>query len=232
MIEQGGAGGDAAEDRRPPPGPPGPPELEIRRLGRLDYRQALELQQVTVRERIAERCGDVLLFVEHDPVITVGRRGTSGVAGLPFPVVEVERGGEATYHGPGQLVGYPILKLGAGERDLARYLRGLEQALILALARFGLAGVRRPPHTGVFVGERKIASIGVAVRRWVTFHGFALNVTTDLRAFRGFAPCGLPAAIMTSMAAELTSAPDPRAVEVAVAAGVASALCRRERCVR
>jgi lipoyl(octanoyl) transferase len=178
--------------------------LDVRRLGRTAYADAHARQQELVAERIAGRVGDVLLLTEHEPVITVGR-GTSAeeqrvLAATGIPVVEVERGGEATYHGPGQLVAYPILELPEGRRDLHRYLRDLEQVGIDALAAFGVPGQRRAGYTGVWIGEHKVASIGVAVRRWVTWHGLALNVTTDLAAFRTFQPCGLDAALMTRLA--------------------------------
>jgi len=144
----------------------------------------------------------VLLLCEHPHVITVGR--TTGaarnlVAPGDMPVFEIERGGDVTYHGPGQLVGYPILKLEGDERDLHRYLRNLEEAMIRVLARYGISGERNPGFTGVWSGGRKLASIGVAVKRWVTLHGFALNVSTELERFRAINPCGLEAAVMASI---------------------------------
>ncbi len=155
---------------------------------------------------------DALLFVEHPHVITVGRR-QGALANLLRPgdvdVVEVERGGDVTYHGPGQVVAYPILALGEGERDLHRFLRNLEEGMIRTLAGFGIEGGREPGKTGVWVpggagsAPRKIASIGIACRKWVTFHGLALNVTTDLSYFARIQPCGFDARVMTSMAAEL-----------------------------
>lgn len=175
--------------------------LTLFRLGRIDYASGLRLQHALVEARLKQQVGDLLLLLEHEPVITVGRSPRSEpIVGAPFPVVEIERGGEATFHGPGQLVGYPIVLLGDAERDLHRYLRQLEELLIRTVAALGYQARRHPPHTGVWVGERKVASIGVAVRRWVTYHGFALNVTTDLSAFRSFRPCGLPAEVMSSLA--------------------------------
>jgi lipoyl(octanoyl) transferase len=179
-------------------------------LGRLDYREARarQLEWVAARQR-GER-QDALLLVEHPHVITVGRR-LGALANLLRPgeveVIEVERGGDVTYHGPGQIVAYPILALGDGERDLHRFLRNLEEAMISTLARFGIAGSREPGKTGVWVAEgaRKIASIGIACRKWITFHGLALNVTTDLAYFARIQPCGFDARVMTSMAAELGS---------------------------
>ncbi len=175
--------------------------LHVRSLGRIDYREAWDLQKRLVEDRIAGRIPDTLLLCEHDPVITTGR-GTKGDFLLDpdrFPVVEVERGGEATWHGPGQLVAYPILALPEGRRDLHRYLRDLEEVLLRTLATFGLEGQRRSGWTGAWVGENKVASIGVAVRRWVTYHGLSLNVCPDLSVFTALRPCGLDAAQMTSM---------------------------------
>jgi lipoyl(octanoyl) transferase len=178
--------------------------LEVRRLGRTRYEDAHALQQELVAERLAGRVGDVLLLTEHEPVITHGR-GTPAeelraLAGLEVPVIEVERGGEATYHGPGQLVAYPLLLLEESRRDLHRYLRELEEVVIGVLAELDLSGTRRPGLTGVWIGERKVCSIGVAVRRWVTWHGLALNLHTDLSPFRRFHPCGLAADVMTRVA--------------------------------
>jgi lipoate-protein ligase B len=182
--------------------------VQIEWLGRAAYDDALALQRRLVDER-AGGCGvDRLLLLEHDPVVTLGRGFTGPEPELGgVPVVKIERGGKATYHGPGQLVGYPIVALGEGERDLHAYLRKIEDVLIGALAEFGLDGVREPGATGVWIltpaGLRKVASIGVAVRRWVTFHGFALNVAGDLRGFSGFEPCGFRPEVMTSLEAAL-----------------------------
>lgn len=173
------------------------PALEVRRLGRVSYREARALQEELLTERIAGRVSDQLLLVEHSPVVTLGRR--TPVAEwhhLDVEVVEVERGGEATWHGPGQLVGYPVVALPEGRRDLHRYLRDLEQVVIEVLAGLGLEAGRREGWTGVWVGELKLCSIGVAVRRWVAWHGFALNVSCDLSGFEGFSPCGLQSAVM------------------------------------
>ena len=171
-------------------------------LGRRDYAETWELQKQLCAERQADRVEDTLLFVEHPPVITLGRRRSARdnvVDAGEVPVFEIERGGDVTYHGPGQLVGYPILKLDGHERDLHAYLRNLEEALIGVCAAFGLDGGRNPGWTGVWLGARKVASIGIAVRRWVTLHGFALNVSTELARFRAINPCGLDAAVMTSL---------------------------------
>ncbi len=190
--------------------------LAVVQLGLVPYGEALERQRALAEDRIAGRlASDTLLLLEHPPVVTLGR-GTRE-ASLPLApellrrrgidVFEIERGGDVTYHGPGQLVGYPIFDL-AGDglrRDLHWFLRELEAALIAALATLGIAGERRDGYTGVWTagGGRKIASIGIHVRQWVTWHGFALNVTTDLSPFGLIVPCGIPDVVMTSVAKEL-----------------------------
>ena len=174
-------------------------------LGRREYRQVWTLQQELVAQRQRGEIEDTLVLVEHPDVITLGRRLSAPanvVAPGDIPVVEIERGGDVTYHGPGQLVGYPILALDGDERDLHAYLRNLEEALIGVCSDVGLVGRRNPGWTGVWIGERKVASIGIAVRRWVTMHGFALNVSTDLSRFTAINPCGLDAAVMTSLSRE------------------------------
>jgi len=201
---------------------------EIRDLGRVPYAEALSLQRSLVDERADGRRGDIVLVCEHEPVITVGRRGPGGGTFRPprgIAVVEVERGGEATYHGPGQAVVYPIVLLPEGRRDLHAFLRGLEEATIETLAGFGVAGERVAGKTGVWIagGGKKVASIGVAVRRWVTYHGVALNVAADLSGFAGFAPCGLPPEIMANVGPSL-----PRGIgRSEVAARLAAAVARR-----
>jgi lipoate-protein ligase B len=158
-----------------------------------------------------ERQGDLLLLVEHERVVTLGR-GTrpsslplspAELARQGVPVVDVERGGDVTYHGPGQLVGYPVLDLREHREDLHWYLRQLEAVLITALSTLNIPAERNPGLTGVWTRGRKIASIGIHVKQWVTFHGFALNVTTDLREFDRIVPCGIQGVVMTSVAAEL-----------------------------
>jgi lipoate-protein ligase B len=175
-------------------------------LGLRDYLDSWRVQQDLLGARQEDRIEDTLVLVEHPHVLTLGRNGRREnlIAPGDMPVVEVERGGDVTYHGPGQLVGYPILQLREDERDVHRYLRNLEQALIATLADFAIAGERRSGLTGVWAGPSKLASIGVAVRRrWITMHGFALNVCTDLDRFAAINPCGLPAAVMGSMASVL-----------------------------
>jgi lipoyl(octanoyl) transferase len=171
-------------------------------LGVREYAECWELQKQLCAERQADRVEDTLLLVEHPPVITLGRRRSARdnvVDAGEVPVFEIERGGDVTYHGPGQLVGYPIVKLDGDERDLHAYLRNLEEALIGVCAKLGLDGARNAGWTGVWLGAKKVASIGIAVRRWVTMHGFALNVSTELARFAAINPCGLDAAVMTSL---------------------------------
>lgn len=179
--------------------------LDVILAGRIPYRDALEWQRSLADDRIRGRLPhDVLLLLEHDPVVTLGR--TSQAAHVLHPagidVVEVERGGDVTFHGPGQLVGYPIIDLQAYRPDLHWYLRTLEQALVIALENLGIPAERTPGLTGVWTRGRKIASIGIHVKQWVTWHGFALNVTTDLAAFDRIVPCGIPGVVMTSVAHE------------------------------
>lgn len=191
-VDDGARSGAAGDPSR------AKPPLEVRRLGRLSYAAAHALQEELLAARIEGRIPDQLLLLEHEPVITLGRGGEPGPAEVGgVPVLSVERGGDATYHGPGQLVVYPILMLEEERRDLHRYLRDLEEVVIGVLAGLCVAGSRKPGLTGVWVGERKICSLGVAVRRWVAWHGLALNVHTDLAAFHAFRPCGLDPRVMT-----------------------------------
>lgn len=197
-------------------------------LGRRRYGEVLELQRRLCRQRMAgEIAEDLLLLVEHEPVVTLGRgtRATSlplTVAQLEargLEVFDVERGGDVTLHAPGQLVGYPILDLGGWRRDLHWYLRQLEEVLIRGLGAVDIEAERDPGRTGVWTGGRKIASIGIHVKQWVTFHGFALNVTTDLSLFDLIVPCGLSGVTMTSVAREqpALSSPWERTREAVVA---------------
>ncbi|PYO72204.1 MAG: lipoyl(octanoyl) transferase [Gemmatimonadetes bacterium] len=166
--------------------------LEVLAAGTVPYEEALAWQRQLAEDRIAGRLShDVLLLLEHPPVVTLGRNSHAEhlLQAEGIDVFEVERGGDVTFHGPGQLVGYPILDLGAYRKDLHWYLRTLEQALIDALAILDIPAERRPGFTGVWTRGRKIASIGVHVKQWVTWHGFALNVTTDLAHFDRIVPC-------------------------------------------
>jgi lipoyl(octanoyl) transferase len=185
--------------------------LLVRDLGRQSYTRALELQRALARERVVgQSSDDLLLLVEHEPVVTLGRG--SRPESLPLsPAVlqsksielhEVERGGDVTFHGPGQLVGYPILDLRNHRQDLHWYLRTLEQALITALDTLGIDAGTNSGLTGVWTRGRKIASIGIHVKQWVTSHGFALNVNTDLSYFDLIVPCGIRDVVMTSVALE------------------------------
>jgi lipoate-protein ligase B len=177
--------------------------LNVAELGVVEYEAALNLQQAMVAARIEDRIGDVLLLLEHPNVFTLGRGADEHfiIANpMQIPVHRISRGGQVTYHGPGQLIAYPILKLEGAARDVTRYLRDLEQSIVDALGLFDLAAERRENFTGVWIGPRKIASIGVGIRRWVTCHGFALNVATDLRHFDSIVPCGIDGCRMTSIA--------------------------------
>jgi lipoyl(octanoyl) transferase len=206
-----------------------PPSASLTVLdwGRTEYRAAWERQNALVAQRIAGEIGDTLVFTDHEPVFTLGLR-TGAKAHLVWDetrlahegitTVKTNRGGDITYHGPGQIVGYPIVSLDS-RRDLHAYLRLLEEILIGGLATFGLAATRREGLTGIWIGRRKIAAIGVAVRRWVASHGFALNVDPDLRHFGGIVPCGISAAdgTVTSLRAELGRSVDPEKVKAVLA---------------
>ena len=180
----------------------------------MSYADALALQRSVARARIAGEIGeDVLLLVEHPPVVTLGRSSKERhllaspalLAARGVELFEVERGGDVTFHGPGQLVGYPIVDLKRHKQDLHWYLRQVEEALIRGVAPFGIDGERSAGYTGVWTQGRKLASIGVHARDWVTWHGFALNVTTDLSFFDLIVPCGIAAVEMTSVARELAT---------------------------
>jgi len=193
-------------------------------LGRVPYAHALTLQRRLATLRAEDRLGDVLLLVEHPPVITLGRAGRkahlripeSALAALGVEFYEVERGGDMTYHGHGQLVGYPILNLTDHGRDVHRYLRQLEAVLITTLSDFRITAGRSLGRTGVWVGDGKIASLGIHVSRWVTRHGFALNVNMDLSPFELIVPCGIQGVKMTSMTRELSCQISVREVAAAL----------------
>ncbi|MBI3301120.1 MAG: lipoyl(octanoyl) transferase LipB [Deltaproteobacteria bacterium] len=188
-------------------------------LGLVEYVQTLTWQEALVRQRCQGEGEDTLLLLEHPPVFTLGRGGDERHLLNPrqVPVHRVGRGGDVTFHGPGQLVGYPILDLTRHGRDVHAYLRGLEAVLIATLAQWGLSAQRKDGLTGVWVGEQKIASIGVGVRRWVTYHGFALNVDPALSYFADIVPCGLAGVRMTSMAELLTQPVALAAVKASIA---------------
>ena len=183
-------------------------EFEVLDLGRADYGATNERMDLLVDEAALTKGPDRILLAEFNPVLTVGRGGdVASYAECGLPVFEVSRGGKATYHGPGQLVAYPLIRLKEEARDLHGFLSALEDALIRVVGDFGLEGHRDPRNTGCWVGGRKIASVGVAVRKWVTYHGLALNISTDLAEFRRFDPCGLDPEVMTSMEKELGKSP-------------------------
>ena len=184
--------------------------IEVRRLGRTPYADSLALQRTLVEDRRADRIGDVLLLVEHPPVLTVGVRSDGGrshilaspdaLAARGIEVHETGRGGDVTYHGPGQVVGYPIISLKPDRCDVHGYLRDLEEVLIRVAADFGIHAARVPGLTGVWVGEHKLAAIGVRISRWITSHGFALNVAPNLEDFDLIVPCGIADRGVTSLA--------------------------------
>ncbi len=167
-------------------------------FGRMEYGEALGLQRELAAKRARGEIPDSLILVEHEHVITLGRKTTpANFRPQEIPVFEVERGGDATYHGPGQLVGYPIVLL--ADHDVRRHVRNIEEAVIRAVGTYGIEGERLEGHPGIWVRGKKLASIGVAVTDWVTYHGFALNVNTDLSRFELIRPCGLDPSAMTSM---------------------------------
>jgi lipoyl(octanoyl) transferase len=184
------------------------PPIEVLWLGRMNFADALKLQEKIVTEKRSDpHVMDTVLLLEHDPVYTIGRTpdqsSLRGGSHLPYPFFRINRGGQATYHGPGQLMGYPIIDLRHCGQDLHKYLRWIESLLIEFLKQFGIEARPREGLTGVWVQQRKIASIGVGVRHWITMHGFALNVSGDLSPFEQITPCGISNVIMTSMEREI-----------------------------
>lgn len=212
--------------------------LYVRWLGRMEFADALALQEeIVLAKRKDAEAPDELLLLEHEPVYTIGRtpdrsslsatgRIRAGDSGehLPHPLFSINRGGQATYHGPGQLIAYPIINLRRCGQDLHKYLRWLEQLLIELLADYAIAAQRREALTGVWVEDRKIASIGVGVRHWITMHGFALNVCGDLSPFSHIVPCGINNVAMTSMEKEIR-----RTVTVAELADAVEKLVSRKQ---
>jgi lipoate-protein ligase B len=205
---------------------------QVTDLGTAAYRDVWSRQLALVEQRQTGQAPDTLIVVEHPHVFTLGRRRESKqnvLAPGDVEVVEIERGGDVTYHGPGQLVCYPIVLLEDGERDLHAFLRNLEEAVIKTCARVGVTADREPGKTGVWTstarGRKKLCSMGIACRKWVTFHGLALNVTTDLSYFARINPCGFEASVMTSL--DQLVAVDPAAVKAALVEDLGLAL-RRE----
>jgi lipoate-protein ligase B len=214
-------------------------QLEVRDLGRIDYSAALTLQDQLVEQRLRDEIGDTLLLLEHPPTITLGRRGArsdiyasdTALAAQGIGVHQATRGGLVTYHGPGQLVGYPIVNLRARELTVPCYVRALEQAVITTLAEFGIRAYLDEPHVGVWTDQGKIAAVGVAQRHGITLHGFAVNLQPDLAHFALINPCGLADRGVTSAAALLGHNLDPAAVKSAIAPALNAQLtevsCRR-----
>jgi lipoyl(octanoyl) transferase len=202
-------------------------------LGTRPYREVWAMQLELVEQRQRDEAPDTLIVVEHPHVFTLGRRRESRgnvLAAGDVEVIEIERGGDVTYHGPGQLVAYPIVLLRDGERDLHKFLRNLEQAVIATCNRFGVSADREPGKTGVWtgagLGRKKLCSMGIACRKWVTFHGLALNVTTDLGYFARINPCGFESRIMSSLAAQLDRPVDMAAARDALVGELGDVLGR------
>jgi len=210
--------------------------LAVRRLGRIGYAEGVELQKALVQQRVAGEIDDTLLFVEHPPVITLGvktrgnlanvRADADALAAQGVEVHETGRGGDVTFHGPGQLVGYPIIDLKPDRQDVHRYVRDLEEVLIRTAADFGIEAGRVKGFSGAWVGDTKLAAIGVRISRWVTSHGFALNVTTDLSGFDLIVPCGITDRGVTSLSALLGRDVAMADVERAVVTHVATVFDR------
>ncbi|MGH7901030.1 MAG: lipoyl(octanoyl) transferase LipB [Thermodesulfobacteriota bacterium] len=196
--------------------------LAVHKLGMIDYKNALELQLSLLEKRKHGEIGDTILLLEHPPTYTIGRKGniknllidSENLKKRGIHFERVSRGGDITFHGPGQLVGYPIIDLNNFNRDVYRFLRKLEEAIILTLSEFGINGERVRDLTGVWVGEEKIASIGVGIKKWITYHGFALNVNTDLTYFDNIVACGIPKVEITSMERKLGTKDGMKMIEV------------------
>ena len=192
----------------------------VSNLGRMPYTAAVQKMEAVREQRIAGEIGDTLLLVEHDPVYTVGRtRGAEAniLNPMDIPIVKVARGGDVTFHGPGQIVGYPIFALPDHRHDLHGFMRGLEEMMIRVLARYDIIGERDERNTGVWVKGAKIMAIGIGARRWVTWHGFALNVDTDLRHYSRINPCGMSSDLVTRVADHLDGLPERVELEAAIA---------------
>lgn len=200
--------------------------LSVHRLGRIEYAAAFELQKRLVEARSEQRVPDTLLLLEHDPVITLGRgakqenvlASRAVLAAQGVALHETGRGGDVTYHGPGQLVGYPILDLNPDRRDVRKYVRNLEEVMIRIAAKYGLKAGRIQGLNGAWIEDRKLGAVGVRIQKWITLHGFALNVSTELSAFELIVPCGIQDKHVTSLALELGRVPPMREVEDAAIA--------------
>ena len=205
--------------------------MKLQWLGRISYSDALAMQERIVAEKAGDPdAPDQLLLLEHEPVFTIGRTPDQSslrdASALPAPVIAINRGGQATWHGPGQLVGYPLLDLRRRGSDLHRYLRELEEFIIGICAAFGVMARRREGLTGVWVEDRKIASLGVGVRRWISMHGFALNVCGPLDGFEHITPCGIAGVAMTSLEREGAAGVTVEAVADRVAAEFVAAFSK------
>ena len=180
----------------------------VRRLGQIEYQEAYELQKELLQERLKGQIADTLLLLEHPPTITVGKAGKlenvlvspAELATAGVSLILTDRGGDVTYHGPGQIVGYPILDLRERNRDAHQYVHNLEEVLIRTLADYGIESERDPSHAGVWVNDEEVAALGLSIHRWITMHGFALNVNTDLNHFSLINPCGFTSKTATSLA--------------------------------
>ena len=185
--------------------------LTYRNLGLIDYQEAWDLQRIIFNQVVDKEIQDTLILLEHPHTYTLGKvadkknlvGGKDYLEKNKISVFEIDRGGDITYHGPGQIVGYPIIKLEDWEKDTHKYLRALEEVIIMTCKNYGLDAGRNPKYTGVWIGNRKIAAIGVKISRWVTMHGFAFNVNTDLSLFNGIIPCGISDKEVTSLKKEL-----------------------------
>jgi lipoyl(octanoyl) transferase len=186
-------------------------ELLYSDLGTIDYKEAWDLQKDIFERRYKKEIPDVLFLLEHPHTYTLGRITDKAhlISSQEYldqnhiSVYEIDRGGDITYHGPGQIVGYPIIDLNLWQMDTHKYLRGLEEVIIVTLAEYGISAIRDPEHTGVWIGNRKIAAIGIKVSRWITMHGFAFNINSDLSLFNGIIPCGIHHKEVTSLSKEL-----------------------------
>ena len=204
-------------------------KLAVYRLGRIEYGAAFALQERLVAARAKQEIPDTLLLLEHDPVITLGRGAKQAnvlasrelLAAQGVALHETGRGGDVTYHGPGQLVGYPILDLNPDRRDVRRYVQNLEEVMIRIAARYGLTAGRVPGLNGTWIDDRKLGAVGVRIQRWITLHGFALNVSTNLSAFDLIVPCGIKDKRVTSLEQELGKAPSMDEVMTAATAAFA-----------